>query len=221
MALQFLPVVPMKRYGVTPYGEALYRVVFSDSRTDLIGGKWPDGVCDYREVRRYPEIHNWVLEKWMTSEEYAGKREEYERAQLDLESGLYTCGPYPSRGEYQLCYVFPYAPGDGEITRIVTAIKLSRDIHPAHRKDAIMGRYEHAERDRSNRFDGLWDNAMGSFNRYDTVIPMRAPKPGERSGFKKPSDMPAERMAKSSPLPTGNNYFGTIPRESKIVQSAL
>lgn len=208
----------MKRFGENPYSEPLYRVVFSDSRTDLIGGKWPDGVCEYREVRRYPDIHAWILEKWMSPEEYAGKREAYEAQQLDRESGLYTCGPYPSRGEYQLCYAFPCQPGDGEIVKIVTAIKLSRDVHPAKRKEGIMGGYERQEKDRSRRFDNIWGDSMGGFSKADTVVSFAGGGKGARAGFKRPSDMPVERWDQSSPLPTQDNFFGTIMKRDTIAQ---
>lgn len=209
-----LPQVPMQRFGRNPYDQPLYRVVFSDSRTDLIGGKWPDGTCEYREAPRYPDIHNWILEKWMSPEEYAGKKEAYETAQLDLASGLFTCGPYPNRGEYQMCYVFPHQPGDGMIVQIITAIKLSRDIHPAHRKQSYVDAYANQERDRDNRFVDIWDEAMGPFQGADTVISM-AGNHLPRAGFKRASDMPADRWA-SSPLPTGDNYFGTVMQKQKI-----
>lgn len=199
----------MKRYGENPYGDSLYRVVFSDSRTDLIGGKWPDGRLEYREVPRYPDLHAWVLEKWQSPEEYAGTREEYERQQLDLESGLFTCGPYPNRGEYAFVYAFPCAPGDGMVSKIVTAIKLSRSITTGQQKQAIMGAYEQQEKDRFNRFDAIWDDAMGFRQQADAVVSF-GPNWG-RQGFKRGSDMPADKLA-SAPLPTGDNYFGAMSK---------
>ena len=103
-SIQILPTVPMKRYGENPYAEPLYRVVFSDSRTDLLGGKWPDGTCEYREVLRYPGIRGqWILEKWCSAEEYAGKPEEYNRAQFELFHAL----GYPAR---ELAHLQP--PGE-------------------------------------------------------------------------------------------------------------
>jgi len=215
-SLTLLPVVPMKRFGTTPFDDPLYRVVYSDSRTDLIGGRWPDGNCDYRETPRYPDIHCWILEKWMTSEEYAGKKEDYERSQLDLESGLFTCGPYPVRGEYQICYTFPHQPTDGMIVQIVTAIKLSRDIHPAHQKQAYADGYANQQREHEQRISDVVDDALGAFSGASAVVSMAKGTPGSRQGWKRSGDMPVERWGQSAPLPTSDNFFGTIMNKETI-----
>ncbi len=214
-AIQVLPTVPMKRYGENPYSEALYRVVFSDSRTDLLGGKWPDGNCDYREAPRYPGIRGqWILEKWCSPEEYAGTREEYERAQFDPDSGLLTCGPYPYRGEYVHCYTFPCVPGDGMIYQIVSALKISRDLTAGHRKQGIMEPLEKQEREREQRFDSIWGDTMGFRPNADAVVSF-GPNQG-RQGFKRGGDMPVERFDQSAPLPTRDGFFGTIQRKETI-----
>jgi hypothetical protein len=207
----------MKRFGVNPYDQPLYRVVFSDSRTDLIGGRWPDGVCEYREVPRYPDIHSWILEKWMTSKEYAGEPEEYQRSQLDLDSGLFTCGPYPEKGQYQICYVFPHQPTDGMIVQVVSAIKISRDVHPAHQKQAYVDAYAKQEQDRDNRMSDIWDDSQGAFAKADAVISMAYRKGAvrDRQGFKRASDMPLDKWGESL-LPTRDNFFGTITKDSTI-----
>jgi hypothetical protein len=213
-SIQVLPTVPMKRYGENPYAEALYRVVFSDSRTDLLGGKWPDGNCEYRESPRYPGIRGqWILEKWCSAEEYAGTREEYERTQFDADSGLLTCGPYPYRGEYVHCYTFPCAPGDGMIYQIVSALKISRDLTAGHRKQGIMEPLEKQQRARDARFSDIWDNSMGPWQKADAVVSFA---PSTRAGFKRGSDMPVERWSQASPLPTQDGFFGTIQRKETI-----
>lgn len=215
--LQLLPTVPMKRFGLNFYGEALYRVVFSDSRTDLLGGKWPDGACEYREVLRYPGIRaQWVLEKWCSGEEYAGQRADYERAQFDPESGLLTCGPYPYCGEYVHCYTFPCAPGDSMVYQVVCALTLSRDLTPGARKQGIMAPLEKQQKDRDNRFDSIWDNTMGGFQKADAVVSF-GPNQG-RVGFKRGGDMPVERWDHAAPLPTRDNFFGTIQRKKTIAK---
>ena len=217
-SVQTLPTVPMKRYGENPYAEPLYRVVFSDSRTDLLGGKWPDGTCEYREVLRYPGIRGqWILEKWCSAEEYAGKPEEYNRAQFDPDSGLLTCGPYPYRGEYAHCYTFPYAPGDSMITQVVSALKVSRDISSGQRKEGIMNPLEKQELDREQRFDSIFDEAMGPWAKADAVVSM-ASGAWDRAGFKRASDMPHPRFDQSAPLPTRDNFFGTIQRKETIAK---
>jgi hypothetical protein len=197
----------MKRYGENPYGEAMFRVIWSDSRTDLIGGKWPDGVCEYREARRYPNIHGWVLEKWQTPEEYAGTREQYEASQKDPDSGLFTCGPYPQRGEYAYCFTFTAEPGEHTVSQIVWAIKVGRGITPQQQRDAIIGKIDAADEQRANRFDAIFDDSMGPFQNADTVVSMSASTWG-RQGFKRASDMPIVHNMERSPLPTQDNWFG-------------
>lgn len=214
--VQLLPGIPMQRYGSTPYeGQPLYRVVFSDSRTDLLGGKWPDGACEYREVLRYPGIRGqWVLEKWLSAEEYAGTPAQYEKEQWDPTSGLLTTGPYPNRGEYTHCYTFPYAPTDSMIRTVIIALERSRNVSRGERKRGIMDPLEAQQAQQERRFDDIFDEAMGPFSKADTVVSFRTPA-FARSGFKRGGDMPADRYV-NAPLPTRDNFFGTIQRRETI-----
>ena len=217
MAVQLLPTVPMQRYGQNLYGQSLYRVVFSDSRTDLLGGKWPDGACEYRESPRYPAIRGqWILEKWRSAEEYAGSREAYELAQWDSESHLLTCGPYPHRGEYVHCYTFPFVPGDGMVNQIIVALERSRSLTLGERKQGILAPLAKQQEAQDQRFEDIYDNTMGAFQHADAVVSMTKRKTHhERAGWKRGGDMPADRWA-NAPLPTRDNFFGTIQRQETI-----
>ncbi len=42
--LQTFPTIPMKRFGTNLFEEPIFRIVWSDSRTDLAGGKWPENL---------------------------------------------------------------------------------------------------------------------------------------------------------------------------------
>jgi hypothetical protein len=206
----------MKRFGENPFSESLYRVVFSDSRTDLLGGKWPDGDCAYREVPRYPGIRGqWILEKWCSPAEYAGTPEQYTREQWDAESGLLTCGPYPHRGEYAHCYTFPFMPGDGMICQVIGALKVSRDLTAAQHKQGIMEPLERQQKQQDQRFDDIFKEAMGPFSKADAVVSM-ASRPNDRAGWKRGGDMPVQRFDQSAPLPTRDNFFGTIQNKQTI-----
>lgn len=205
----------MSGYGENPFAQPLYRLVFSDSRTDLLGGKWPDGNCDYREVPRYPGIKGqWIMERWMSSEDYAGTREEYERVQFDAESGLYTCGPYPHRGEYAYCHTFIGNPTEMQVGWAVHNNKMSRGITDGQRKQGIMEPLERQQREQDQTFSDIWDNAMGPFQKADAVVSF-GPNQG-RAGFKRGGDMPLERFDHQAPLPTRDNFFGTIQRQETI-----
>jgi hypothetical protein len=208
----------MGRFGENLFGQPIYRVVFSDSRTDLLGGKWPDGKCEYREVPRYPGIRGkWILEKWQSAEEYAGTKEQYNREQHDPDSGLLTCGPYPHRGEYSLCHIFITAPGETMVAWAVHDNKMSRSITPGQRKQGIMDPLEKQEREQGARFDNIWGDAMGPFAGADAVVSFTKSPLGSRAGFKRSGDMPADRFV-NAPLPTGDNFFGTIQRRDTIAK---
>ena len=206
----------MGRFGENLFAQPLYRIVFSDSRTDLLGGKWPDGVCAYREVPRYPGIKGqWILEKWVPAEDYAGTRTQYEFAQWDAESGLMTCGPYPHRGEYTYCHTFIGQPTEMQVGWAVYNNKMSRDLTPGQRKQGIMEPLEKQQREQDARFDDIWGESMGPFVGADTVVSFAG---NGRAGFKRPSDMPMPRFDQSAPLPTSDNFFGTIQRQETIAK---
>jgi hypothetical protein len=205
------PGIPMERFGVNPLGAPLYRIVFSDSRTDLLGGKWPDGNCEYREVLRYPGIRGqWIMERWMSPEDYAGTREVYERSQFDPDSGLLTCGPYPRRGEYTYCHTFIGTPTEMQVGWAVHDNMASRGLTRGERKQGIMAPLEKQQKEQDARFDDVVGEALGPFAHADAVIPMSRAVAGERSGWKRSGDMPVERFDQSSPLPTRDNFFGTL-----------
>jgi hypothetical protein len=210
------PGISMERFGLTPLAAPLYRLVFSDSRTDLLGGKWPDGNCEYREVPRYPGIKGqWIMERWMSPQDYAGTREAYERDQLDPESGLLTCGPYPHRGEYTYCHTFIGNPTEMQVGWAVKNNVDSRGLTPGQRKQGIMEPLENQKREQESSFDAIFDEAMGPFAKADTVVSFASGK-FDRSGFKRASDMPMERFDQSAPLPTRDGFFGTIQRRDTI-----
>lgn len=206
------PGIAMAGYGENLFGQPIYRLVFSDSRTDLLGGKWPDGACEYREVPRYPGIRGqWIMEKWVSAEEYAGTREMYELQQFDADSGLYTCGPYPHRGEYTFCHQFIGQPTEMQVGWAVYNNKISRDLTPGQRKEGIMTPLEKQQKEQDARFSDIWDNAMGPWHKADAVVSMAA---SHRAGFKRGSDMPLERFDQASPLPTRDGFFGSLGKNA-------
>jgi hypothetical protein len=71
----------------------------------MLGGRWPDGVVEYRWVPRYTTpVPFWALEKWLSAADYAGPESEWVK---DAETNLYTLGPYPKDGEYEYCFGWP------------------------------------------------------------------------------------------------------------------
>lgn len=62
-------------------------------------------VIETRQVPKYLPANCWHLEMWRTAEEY-GSPEEWSKLGEEVLQGMTidTSGPYPSRGEYELCY---------------------------------------------------------------------------------------------------------------------
>lgn len=117
--LQHYPISGgMKRFGVTPYGEALYRIVFAPSRRYLVCGD----VAQWRVLHKHLGTV-WIMERWLSAEQFAKcSRAEWDRDNLSL-------GPWPERGEYELCHVFDVAPpSDASIETLITWIEYGRQI---------------------------------------------------------------------------------------------
>lgn len=117
--------------GENPYGEPIFRVVWGNNRIVPITGEWQEfvlerikitdrftgesqtregyrlksSVIETREVPKYQPGNCWFLECWRPPEEYGTPGT---WAKLGEEvvgcSTVDTAGPFPSRGEYELCY---------------------------------------------------------------------------------------------------------------------
>lgn len=191
----------MKRYGVNPYGESLYRCVWSDSRTHLVGGRWGDNqACEYRQAPLYPGVHAWILEKWLSPEAFAGSRDGWHLQNYDIESGLYTSGPYPERGEYTQCYAFPagFMPGDSSISSVIGMLNASRNVSLWDKKSALLDNHAAKKKKRETRVEDVFRNAQGPF-RGNAVSGI----PGKRTAEK----VQLRHTAQSLGKPVGDNKF--------------
>lgn len=133
--LQHYPV-SMRRFGLNPYNEPLYRAVFAPSRRYLVCGEWPDGSNGARWVVKHKNLGNqWILEKWLSGQQYAGvTRDTWNRTQL------LTLGPFPDRGEYELCHVFEACgPENCNLEKLISVIELRssyQELQTWHQRDA-------------------------------------------------------------------------------------
>lgn len=117
--------------GKNPFGEPLFRVVWGYDRIVPITGEWQEfeqyvatltdkltgfserrlvtklkrSVIETRHLPKYLPGNCWHLEMWRPPEEY-GSPEEWKKLGEEVIQGLTvdTSGPYPERGEYELCY---------------------------------------------------------------------------------------------------------------------
>ena len=149
--------MPMARFGLNPFNEPLWRVVFAPSVFYLVGGKWPDGSIEYRMRPRYRGLSSdapkdpqtkvpqvWVLEKWISAFEDSGMTEAtYKFMFTDTSTGLLLNGPYPSRGVYHHVHTFEAAnPQDCNLEFLVGIIAHAKSNDPARVKQAIDEHYQ-------------------------------------------------------------------------------
>lgn len=143
VAVQHYPI-PMRRFGLNPFGEPRYRIVLTQSVMHLVGGEWPDGTRAYRSVPRYREVRaGWILEAWdwarMPKAEWESLREPI--------SGWPVLGPYPSRGEYQLAWEFDKGVEVDNLDAIIGAIERGRNRSFQDVRDYAMREYQQEEKD--------------------------------------------------------------------------
>ena len=205
--VQHLPGMKMARFGLRPNGEPLYRVVFSDSRTSLAGGRWPDGVCEYREMPLYDD-HAWVLEKWRSAVEFAGTREEYHREQYDADSGLLTLGPYPFDGEWQFVYTFPFQPIFSMIAIVVKGEQETAKLSPQEQMRGIMDPMLARRARQHQRIDDIFDESQNAFKNASAISgPGNRPINSKRN--RRVDDIRFKYGAEDLGLPMSDNAFFT------------
>lgn len=107
--------LPMGRFGTTPSGGNLWRIVFSDSVKRIVGGKWPDGVEEYRSALAYEGEGiraKWVLESWQSAFEHTGCTAAEYAVKFQQANCTTTIQhePYPHDGVYVTRHVFAGEP---------------------------------------------------------------------------------------------------------------
>lgn len=100
--ITFYPDLDLSPIGTTPTGLPLYRVVKANTRLH----NYYDESGAYCTDRIYPHLEEkWILEKWLSAEDFAGTPEAF--ASADKQLGIKR--PYPTDGEYDVIYAFPNA----------------------------------------------------------------------------------------------------------------
>src|ERR1700677_1030137 len=155
--------------GNNPFGEPLFRCVWGWNRIVKMTGQWWDekfdvmGPVETREVPKYLPADRWFLEMWRPPEEY-GSPETWGKLGEEVVGNMTvdTAGPFPSRGEYELCYVISpdlQPPGDflplsaGVVGLLVSLIKASRKetLSGHQRESAIKQRLFRERTERINQ----------------------------------------------------------------------
>ena len=150
--------LPMAKYGLSPTGVNLFRVVFAPSVKMLVGGAFGDGFVGYRPRPAYRHLGAvWILEKWISGFDATQMDEEtYNLRFKDPYTGLCITGPYPQRGTYFYCETFNGSPGDANIEKLVSWINASKAVDPQKNQQAIVEKHAKKERDdASQRYDRI------------------------------------------------------------------
>ena len=148
--------------GSNPYGEPMFRCVWGWDRIVPITGEWQEfeqfvatltdkvtgysesrlctrlvrSVIETRQVPKYLPANCWHLEMWRPPEEY-GSPEEWKELGEEAIAGMTvdTSGPFPFRGEYELCY-----PLTSDGTSQGTPIPLVADVVAEIVRMILVGR---------------------------------------------------------------------------------
>lgn len=197
---QHLPIGSLKFLGTNPYDEALFRVVWSESRYYIVGanhndydnsgpandptlrerGKDPNKIRVQREYRwlpLYPKLHRWVLECWKSPLAFTGcTKEQWDEKYLDLQSGLLILGPYPNRGEYSQCFTFPNEPSVSVVHDTIYRIKAGWNYSYNEHLTANKKEQEQKAKAAASQQQAIFKNAQQAFNNRPSNV-----RPGKRT----------------------------------------
>lgn len=207
----------LRAFGLNPYNDYLFRVVWGPSRKWLVGGMWEERIAtpstnleieqngrdnyvyrraEYRWVQKYPD--KWILERWLSPLQYGGTPESWQMTQWDEEAKLLTLGPYPERGEYEQCYTFDEEPSASAVERVVSMLVYGATYSYAERKQALEAEAAGKHWDWLNKCEAIWKDSQGAFNNQPTNV-----APGKRT----PDKVDLSKSAEEVGLPVGNKFF--------------
>jgi hypothetical protein len=202
-------------WGKNPYAQPLYRVIWSETHFYLLGGSWPDGAIEYRWAPYYAGRKEWVLEKWLSPEQFAGSRFDWENSQMDgfLDAHgmtVYTMGPYPAHGWYEHCYSFP-SDSEPNLGAIVPLIEQTKNLTLAQIKAGIQLYHERQRKEWGQKVEDGIHEAMPAFGNSPTNLNPRKPT-GDTPGLLQPGAL-RKAVAKHRELDSAENViFEQLPQ---------
>jgi hypothetical protein len=203
--------------GENRFGEPNFRVVWGYDRIVPMTGKWEewakygamltDKMTGYTETREFMKLEKeivetryvpkylpgncWHLEMWRPPEEY-GSPEDWRKAGEEVLQGMTvdTAGPFPERGEYELCYPLtddatsrgrPLPLIDDLVSELVKMIQFSRERFTFQQRRAAIEQRE-ARKDEGfiQRTMAMFKDSMRPFAGEDFVtVPQLVDKHGK------------------------------------------
>ena len=171
--------------GINRLGEANYRAIWGWNRLAWIGGRFEDrdehGALlrervELREEPKYPAVNRWHIERWIPPEAYGSPRQWYKQT-IERANGVSipALGPYPSRGDYELCFTLEGPRGEFlQLTptvaeHIARAIEFSRGLSRAKTRAHLCDRAQRQEQHYETwAYDAL-DDAVPAFHHQPFV----------------------------------------------------
>ncbi len=222
----------LRKFGQNQYGENLYRVVWSESQFELIGGIWHERlnqgesghivqtgnfvhesnptVLENACYKRVPKIEydglppTYVIEKWVAC---SYTQEEWYRKFTDPISGLCTLGPYPERGTWQFCFAIGVQdrmiyPTAAVIEYYARLCEAGKQYSKTENDAAVMERHLKKKREWSQRFDDIFDDAQAAGGTTNLFFSTTGPKSKDRQKVEDVPIIDVRPMAEAMGLPT-------------------
>jgi hypothetical protein len=150
--------IDLSRFGKTPSGAPLFRVVWGPSRVEKL---WYRETQQLIEAKMYPQSEEWVLEKWMSGLDWAGTPENFATQQSKMTINM----EYPADGEYGECMRFPNNDAVSMAPMCVEMLLYgTTNVTEAERIAAIKLREEMKEKDADERASAMIRDALGATN---------------------------------------------------------
>jgi hypothetical protein len=114
--------IDLIEHGRRPGGQALFRIVWADSRIDKVKSEG-----QIHELPRYEAAEGkWILEKWLSAYELTHMTPA-QYAEL-LASQMFGSAemPYPTDGDYELSYVFEGSVDPGKAHKIAAMVQFGK-----------------------------------------------------------------------------------------------
>ncbi len=160
-SLQHYPL-SMAKFGVNPFGENQFRIVLSSSRRSLIHGQWNGaGTPRAKYCQTYPQVpgEDWILEEWIPASVFCGMTAE----QWNLDPAMLALGPYPHRGEYQMCGQCGFHPEQVNIEKLIALVHAGDRYSWAEKLTACRNQATKEEIERRCLREAIIADALPSF----------------------------------------------------------
>lgn len=223
----------LEKFGFNPYGEPIYRVVWSETQFETVGGIWEERanplsgnsivrrgnmlmesnpvLCKraaYKQVSKYPDWKGkngrWILEKWLPCSFTPAL---WHWKFFNSESGLYTSGPYPEHGEYWCSKVIMdgvnYMEPNADVIEYYARQIQAGDEYSEHQKNAAF-------EERENRKRREWSNRVDDI--FDDSMPVGGVEaifsgPGRKTNRKSVDDVKIAPVPKGLPTTSGSRQL--------------